>query len=103
MSRPNGHRGAPARRLVRTADGTLVDERSGEAVTVVELGRDIAAGQRFSVTDDTTEARCTYAVLAEILGGHQMAAPNLFSLMASQLRRVGTERTFEKGDDQGGR
>ncbi|MFH8350368.1 hypothetical protein [Streptomyces sp. NPDC018045] len=53
--------------MVRNPDGTLVDAASCRPLTVAELGDDLRQGRRFTVTDQSTGADCTYRILAQAL------------------------------------
>lgn len=73
MSGRSPGRGSQAPRVLRREhDGELVDEHDGRSVTLAELRDDVRAGRRFRVRR-AGGGSCTYAVLAEVLTGHEPA------------------------------
>lgn len=73
MSGGSPQRASQAPRVLRREhDGELVDEHDGRSVTLAELRDDVRAGRRFRVRR-AGGGSCTYAVLAEVLTGHEPA------------------------------
>lgn len=72
MSGRRGRDSKTPRVLRREPGGELVDERDGRHVTLAELRDDVRAGRRFRA-QRAGGGSCTYAVLAELLTGHETA------------------------------
>lgn len=102
MSSPiRGVRRQSPRRLVRTGQGSILDEATGAAVSISELAADVGRGRRFVVIDEASGARCTYQVLADVLRSTVSEVPDLLGEMLTSLGKVGAMQTERKGMPDG--